>query len=129
MSAARGRVLVIDDEALVGRAIARALRPHHEVTLETNARNALSRLLSNEVFDAVVCDLMMPEMSGMTLYSELSQSRPAMSDRVLFMTGGAYTPASEAFVAGRGDRCITKPIDPADLLARLAIVLKDSSRT
>jgi len=91
------RVLLIDDEEAVGRAVAALLAPEHEVIPVTRARAALE-LVATERFDAIVCDLMMPELNGMELYEQL----PAhYRDRLVFMTGGAFTPQARAFLAGR----------------------------
>src|SRR5690606_29490572 len=64
----RGRVLVIDDEVMIGNAIGRALRGDHDVTSLTSASEALARIRGGERFDAIICDLMMPVMTGMEFH-------------------------------------------------------------
>lgn len=109
-SSRRLRLLVIDDEPLVGRAVARQLR-EHDVVVETRAQSALERLCEGERFDAILCDLMMPEFSGIQLYERLRRERPEMTDRMLFMSGGAFGEEAEAFVNCLGIRVYEKPWD------------------
>ena len=66
----RGRILVVDDDVKLGSAMRRALIQEHDVLTETNAAEALKRLVGGEQFDLVMCDLMMPHMSGMDFYAE-----------------------------------------------------------
>lgn len=107
-STARGRVLIVDDEVAIGKAIRRILANEHDVTLETDARVALERL-ETETFDIVFCDLMMPNMSGMDFFDQLSARAPELAERVVFLTGGAFSPRSEEFLRGSRNVCIAKP--------------------
>jgi PAS domain S-box-containing protein len=92
------RILLIDDEVQVGRAVVALLAPEHEVVAVTRARVALERLAIDDAFDVILCDVMMPEMNGMELYEHL----PAYyRDRLVFVTGGAFTPQARTFLAGR----------------------------
>ena len=111
----RGRVLVIDDERLVSRAIARALSSRHEVTAVDNGRAALA-LLETRAFDLILCDLAMPEMGGMALHGHLAARRPELLPRLAFMTGGASGPRAEAFLAETAVAVVTKPFPPGTLL-------------
>jgi CheY-like chemotaxis protein/two-component sensor histidine kinase len=109
------RILVIDDEPIVGRAVRRVLQPAHEVTAVTSARAALDLFAAGERFDLILCDLMMPQMTGMELYDHLRASAPEIAARMVFLTGGAFTPAARAFVARIGNLCFEKPFDAAQL--------------
>ena len=110
----RGRVLVVDDEPLVGMAVRRAIGGDHDVEVVTSARAALERL-GAERFDAVVCDLLMPEMTGMDLLEAVSERFPEIAERMLFVTGGAFTPAARRFVEENRERCLEKPFEVAVL--------------
>jgi PAS domain S-box-containing protein len=107
----RGRVLVIDDERLVGSAIRRTLAAEHDVATVESARAALERLASGERFDVIFCDLMMPEMTGMDLHRELREAHPDQAARVIFLTGGAFTPRARAFLERVPNPRIEKPFD------------------
>ena len=113
--ARRGRVLVIDDEVLIGSVVRRALSRHHDVTVLTSAGDALARLRAGERFDVILCDLMMPEMTGMEFFEELSRSHPDVAARVIFLTGGAFTPRARAFLDGVENQRLDKPFDNQSL--------------
>ena len=112
---AASRVLIVDDEPMVALALKRLLKREHEVTAVNEARSALARILTGERFDLVLCDLMMPGMNGMELYQELLASAPEQAEKVIFMTGGAFTAATEAFVELHRDRFVSKPVDLEEL--------------
>jgi two-component system cell cycle sensor histidine kinase/response regulator CckA len=103
----RARILVIDDERFVARALSRALRDH-DVTVVESGREALLRL-DDETYDLVFCDLIMPELSGMDLFAEVQRAHPAYAERFVFMTGGAYTREAQQFLADLKNRWIEKP--------------------
>jgi signal transduction histidine kinase len=107
-------VLVIEDEPALGRVIQRLLTPHR-VTVVTRANEALTRLASGDVFDLILCDLMMPEMTGMDFHAELSRTSPETAARVVFMSGGAFTPGAREFLETTSNRRIDKPIDTTRL--------------
>ncbi|HYO64716.1 MAG TPA: ATP-binding protein, partial [Archangium sp.] len=121
----RGRLLVVDDEPLVGVAIRRTLQREHEVVTLTSAREARERLLRGECFDVILCDLMMPEMSGMDLHGELAHHLPHVAGRMLFLSGGAFTPEARAFLSRLGDRYVEKPFSPEKLRERVQALLAD----
>ena len=86
------RLLIVDDDPLVANAMKRVLSSEYEVEACTDATEALRRL-DNDVndFDLVVCDLMMPSTTGVQLHEQLLGIRPAIAERMLFVTGGAVT--------------------------------------
>jgi len=104
----RARVLVIDDEIAIGKAIRRILISDYDVTLESDARVALERL-THEAFDVIFCDLMMPNMSGMEFFDVLSQRSPDQAARIVFLTGGAFSRRSEEFLRESQNVCLPKP--------------------
>lgn len=114
----RGKVLVVDDEPLVARSLARLLSAH-EVTVLTSATDALERAAAGERWDVVLCDLMMPEMSGMDLEERLAVEAPDLIPRIVYLTGGAFTERSRAFLA-TGRPHLEKPVEPAVLRAQVA---------
>jgi len=106
----RGRVLVVDDEPLVASLLRRMLAPQHDVLVATSGQEAL-RALDEGTFDAIVCDVMMPGMTGMDLYSTLRQRDPALSERIVFMTGGAFMPRVAEFLSRVDNPKLEKPFD------------------
>lgn len=113
----RGRVLAVDDDSLVGRAIARVLRGHDVVAVES-AGAALDLLLDpREEFDLVLCDLMMPTLTGRELFTTLERQFPERLEAVVFMTGGSLSPEMREFVERHELRVIEKPFDGGALRA------------
>ncbi len=109
----RGRVLVIDDETAVRSAIVRLLRGN-EVVQAASGEDARKILRADQAFDLILCDMMMPAMSGVDLHEWLSKLYPALADRVVFITGGAFTPRAREFLARVGYIRIEKPFDAAN---------------
>ena len=111
----RGRILVVDDEKLLGTTIQRALGGEHEVTTVTSAREAYRLLSADAQFDVVLCDLMMPEMTGMELYADMLELAPDQAKRFVFMTGGAFTEDASRFLAQTSNLTIEKPLRASKL--------------
>lgn len=113
------RVLVVDDEPIVARMLGRTLADDHDVTVVTSGAEALAAIEAAPP-DVIVSDIMMPGISGIELHERVRARWPALADRMIFVTGGAFTPATQAFVAAMGERVLLKPFDPARLLAAVA---------
>jgi signal transduction histidine kinase len=111
----RGRILVVDDEKMLGVTIQRALADEHEVTAVTAATEAYRLLKGGAQFDLVLCDLMMPEMSGMDLYAELRKLAPDQTKKFVFMTGGAFTTDAGRFLGQISNPSIEKPLRASKL--------------
>jgi PAS domain S-box-containing protein len=115
----RGRVLVVDDEPVLAAALGRSLEPEFEVEVLGNGRLALERLRRDPPFDAVLCDLIMPEMTGMDLYEALRDTDPELTSRIIFMTGGTFTQRARDFLASIPNPALDKPFDLTMLEALL----------
>jgi PAS domain S-box-containing protein len=115
----QGRVLVIDDELAVGRVLRESLGDDHEVVVSTSGREALELLRRDPSFDVVLCDLMMPDVSGIEVYETLRDEKSPALDRFLFMTGGAFTSKAREFLDGVAEAPIDKPFDVDDLRRRI----------
>ena len=107
----RRRVLVIDDDRQVGEAIARVLSSEADVDLVTEGRVALERLAAGERWDVVICDLMMPDCSGVDVYAGTVERAPDAVGSLVFMTAGAFTPRTRAFLENVSRPCLEKPLD------------------
>ena len=110
-AARRGNVLVIDDEESLAQALRRFLSVEHNVTAVYRARDALDLLELGTRYDVILCDLMMPQITGMELYSEIVRLDPAQALRIVFLTGGAFTPSAREFLVSTMNRRIEKPFD------------------
>jgi CheY-like chemotaxis protein len=109
------RVLVIDDEVAVGRSLRLLLAPENDVVAVTSGRDALTRLEAGERFDAILCDLMMPDISGIELYNRLARVAPDHQERMIFMTGGAFTQQARDFLEQLDRPHLDKPFTEAQL--------------
>jgi signal transduction histidine kinase len=112
-SLSHGRILVIDDEPLICRIIERTLRAEHKLVIVQSASEALLRLERGEKFDLVLCDVVMPEMGGPEFYAAVAQRWPDLVARLVFMTGGAFTPKTIEFIKRVRCRVLSKPFDVA----------------
>jgi PAS domain S-box-containing protein len=119
----RSRVLVVDDERLVGASLRRALGTEHDVTVVASPRMALRLFEQGERFDAVLTDLVMPDMTGLELHRAIVRVAPALGGRVLFMTAGAFTEEARRAMEIAPGACLEKPVKLDDLRAALARVL------
>lgn len=115
----RGRVLVVDDEPLVAKAVRRVLAPHHEVVLAGDADAAAAALRDGD-FDLVLCDVAMPGRSGVELHRDLATARPALAARFVFLTGGVASEEVSRYLEACGAAQVTKPFEPAALRALAA---------
>ena len=111
----RGRILVVDDEPFVLSTVTMILARDHELVGVSGGAEALAAIEKDDHFDVILCDLMMQNSTGMDVYGQLLKRHPRLARRVVFMTGGAYTPASRSFLARISNRCIDKPFGAADL--------------
>ena len=116
----RGRLLIVDDDEKVGQALAALLRADHEVEVSADPGAVARRIVSGERFDVVLCDLMMPRMTGMDLHAAVAEHVPEQAERFVFMTGGAFTRAAADFVARVSNTVLQKPYDLRALNAALA---------
>ena len=116
-SPARRRILVIDDEPLIVAVLKRTLAEAHDVVGESDPREALTRLLTDPPFDVVLCDLMMPGLTGMDVYASVARERPGLEQRFVFISGGSFTQPAREFLEKIPNARLTKPFAMRDLVA------------
>jgi len=95
----------------------RVLEMEHEVVTLSNGRDALELLSTGARFDLILCDLMMPGLTGADTYARMQLDFPDAANRVVFMTGGAVTEAMERFLEKAPRACLEKPFDALELHA------------
>ena len=107
------RILIVDDDAPVARAMARLLSAY---TVDVACDVAEAKvLLAKTEYDAVVCDLRMPGLSGMALFGHLRESNPRLAKRFMLVTGGGLLPEERAELDSMGAPILTKPVEAAEL--------------
>lgn len=120
----RARVLVIDDEPAVAAAMKRVLAPEHDITVVDSGARALELIQSGADFDAIFCDVLMPQMSGIDLYEKVVHSLPEQAKRFVFVTGGSFTARAQAFLDNVPNPHVEKPFN----VATLRSLISDSLR-
>ncbi len=115
VTVARGRVLVVDDEPGVRSLLARILAPEHDVVMAGSGVDARRLLADSGPFDAVVCDLMMPEVSGMDVHAWLRERDPALAARFVFITGGVFTTGAASYLEQVDNPRLEKPFNRTTL--------------
>lgn len=117
---AKGRcVLLIDDDEMVRRGLARSLGLVHDVIVVESAVEGLARLSDGCDPDVILCDLMMDDMSGLDFYERLLESDLPMSQRVVFISGGVSSAVVRAQIERSGRPLLRKPIFRQALLEAL----------
>jgi CheY-like chemotaxis protein len=113
-------MLLVDDDPLVLRAMRRQLGREHELLAAASGQECLTLLRQGEKFDVILCDLMMPVMTGMGLYDAMSEEFPSDAQRMIFMTGGAFTDQARQFLERVSNLRLAKPIETDALRTALA---------
>lgn len=120
--AVRANLLVVDDEPLLLKALGRMLGRAHTLTLAGSGREALQLLEDGKRFDAILCDMMMPDVSGLDVWEHLGTLDPAQRRSFIFMTGGTFTERARRFIDEVRPPVLEKPFTAsafANLLAEL----------
>jgi CheY-like chemotaxis protein len=111
----RLRILVIDDEPMIGRALKRSLSSHDDVVVCQSGADALDLLDASREYHLILCDLSMPGMTGAKLYEHIERRWPELVRRVVIMTGGASSDSTRRFLEQSGVPKLDKPLDLAAL--------------
>jgi CheY-like chemotaxis protein len=108
--------MIVDDEPLMGSVLRRILSAYDVVAVQ-HPNEALDRLRADPTFDLIFVDVMLPAMNGTELQAELARTHPELAARVVFLTGGAFSPEARAAIERSALPVIEKPFDRAKLLA------------
>jgi two-component system, NtrC family, sensor kinase len=109
----RASVLLVDDEPVLLRGLKRTLSDHDVMTATTVDHGF--QLYSDNEFDIVFCDLMMPDSSGLEFYARLSQLGPEHAERLVLMTGGIFSERLGCSLSEMPSPCILKPFSSEQL--------------
>ena len=123
-AARRGRVLVIDDEPMILKVVCRVLEAVHAVVAVPSAGQALALIEKGERYDAILCDLMMPQMTGMDFHAAVLRIDPAIASKMIFLTGGAFTAGMRAFLDRVPNQRLEKPFNVESLKTLIAAAIK-----
>ena len=110
------RALVVEDEQALGDAVADAMRDAgFEVDRAADGEEAILRT-QGRAYDVIVCDLKMPRVDGMAFFDHLLATAPALTKRLIFVTGDVAGTEAEAFLARSGCRWLAKPFRLRDVV-------------
>jgi DNA-binding response OmpR family regulator len=117
---------VIDDEVAIVSLLCRSLeRAGIAADAAHSGRAALERLRSSE-YDVVICDLRMPDISGQQLFAHLMAERPALTRKIIFLTGDTTSDGTEDFLRQTGCRYVAKPFELRDIIALVDALLAET---
>ena len=108
------RVLIVEDEVVLARTMARQLEPRFEVQLAHDGPAALSALELTD-FDAILCDVRLPGLSGPEIFEAAIRVRPALAVRFVFVTGDRIDVELRRFAALHSIPVLDKPFHASDL--------------
>lgn len=115
----RLRVLAIDDEPRFEDLLVRVLRRQADVTFVTSIAAAAPLVIAGAI-DVIICDLNLPGGGAPVVERLVAQAHPDLVPRIVYITGGAYDAALDAFLTRVSARLVAKPFAPAALSAAVA---------
>ncbi len=121
----RARVLLIDDDAALRRALVRLLGSRHILVEADGGAGGIAALDSGAPFDAVLCDLMMPDLDGPAVYAHIARTRPELLDHLAFLSGGAFTSRVRTFLDEVETQVVEKPASREALLRVIDGLMRD----
>lgn len=118
------RILIVDDEPAILRALSRVLSGY-QVTRALSGREAVNYIEHQGPYDVVFCDVMMPELSGIDVYERARQVCPGQEDRIVFITGGAFTEHAAKFIDSIDNPKLGKPFDAGEVRALVKTLTRE----
>jgi CheY-like chemotaxis protein len=116
-------VLIVDDEPRVAQALKRMLHGEHELTVASCGAEAIARVTAGERYDAIITDVMMPNMTGIELLDRLENLAPDQATRVIFLSGGVFTSQTQTRLESSGNPQLQKPVSARELRACVAALV------
>jgi PAS domain S-box-containing protein len=127
-SGERPRVMFVDDEMALGQAVRAALEEELDVDVVGSGKDAIARVDRGDRYAAIVCDVMMPEISGMDVYAKVTAHRPELAGTFVFVTGAAFSASARDFLARVPNAKLEKPFDMQALRDAIVAVTLQAAR-
>ena len=115
------KILILDDEEMLAKFIRFALEPKNTVTVVSDGVDGVRCVQQND-YDVIICDMMMPKLSGDMFYAAVERIKPYLCSRFIFMTGYTEDPKIKAFISKIDGLMLHKPFKTADVLEMMAFV-------
>lgn len=123
------RVLIVDDEPAVRRALERALRHFGYEAISAGGGDSAYEVLAHDQFDAILLDVRMPLMAGDTLFLAIVRRWPELRNRIILMSGDATSAARGWSAELKSRPLLDKPFDFETLHQTIQAVLEESARS
>jgi CheY-like chemotaxis protein len=124
----RARILIIDDEPMLRRALVRALSRHFDVTGVASCEEALDAIGKRARFDAILCDLHLDGMSGRELCAELERMQVGQAERVIVHSGSPRDLFDDIFIDAVKGRYLQKPASMEDVREIVDVMIQIHGR-
>ena len=122
------RILVLDDDEVLVRILTEVLQNNScTVTATTRGVDALRKIVAED-YDAVICDMVMPELSGQMFYMAVQRVRPELCKRFIFITAHRADKAVDEFVKKQKCLLIWKPFELHVLVDAIQVVIKKNAQ-
>ncbi|HZP12282.1 MAG TPA: response regulator [Nevskiaceae bacterium] len=112
----RGNILIVDDDDYIGTTLMRLLERNFDVAVTTRSKQARDWLLRGDRYDVILCDLLMPEVTGMDLHDQLATAAPDQAHRMIFLTGGSLNTSVRDFLDRVPNPRLEKPFELGSLM-------------
>lgn len=120
----RKKILVVEDEPILGRIFKRILGVEgFEVDVLNNGLSAQEAASNNE-YDLCISDIRLPGVSGIQLYQYLEMNNEALSQKLIFITGDTMNSEIQAFLNTAGRPCLLKPFNPDELVTAVHNIIQ-----
>ena len=119
---ARLRVLIADDDQRLRELMMLLLSDDYDVDVAGSGEEAL-RLIDTNPYDAFLCDLSMPQAGAREVHAQLTETNPDAAQRLVVVSGGAFTDEAESFLEQSGCMRVAKPFSPHDVCKAVEAVV------
>lgn len=110
------RVLLVEEDLQVAEALRSLLKKDAEIEHVVSGRQAINVLLRDQQYQLILCDLTMPDISGVDVHEAVRRARPGVEQRIVFLSGGVFSQRTRDFLRSVPNRILDKPVDSASLL-------------
>ncbi|HEY8095895.1 MAG TPA: response regulator [Methylobacter sp.] len=114
------KVLCIDDEPTILNVVQRILLlepDNYHVETSLRVSTVIPSFKSGASYDAILCDILMPDMNGVDFYKFIIDNRPELYNKLIFMTGGVMIPGIDVFLSSINCPILEKPFHTEDLIS------------
>jgi CheY-like chemotaxis protein len=105
-------VLIVDHDSRSAAALVAVLADHLEVTVSSDAAEAVARIVAGARFDVILCDLNMRAMNGAQIFAHVCAASPGQAARIVFLSGGTIPLLLAGFLSRVPNQCLRRPLDP-----------------